>query len=341
MSPRTSAAFSPLSDPLRIAVVGFGGHVARNIVRPLTIGETREIGAIVVRDTARYAHMHPDLAALFVDDIDRVLGNPLIDAVYIATPNSLHADIALAALAAGKHVWCEKPLTQSASLTASLIDAAVRTDRMLAEVDMYLHHRQFRAVQSLFADKVEQGEALNWVMATFSIPALTPDNIRYNPEMGGGALLDLGFYPISAALALFGTPLSVTAAGAVSPEFGVDLTGSALLTYPGFAFHAFWALGATYKSEIEANFARSRYVVERAFAKPHDLLTRIGVTTVTGQATEPIVVEPDDHFAAMFDSFEFAVRHGDRAIWSQMRDRIALRATTIQTVRDIIDPAGA
>lgn len=296
---------------------------------------SREISAILVRDTARYSVAHPQFADLFIDDFELVLADRMIDVIYIATPIALHAEFALSALDAGKHVWSEKPLTQSAERTASLVAAAEKNDRMLSEVDMYLHHRQFRQLRSLLADKVSQGEAINWMAASFSIPSLPAGNIRYDPLMGGGALLDLGFYPISTALELFGEPLSIAATGSISKEFGVDLSGSALLTYPGFGFHAFWALGATYSSTIELNLTRSRYLFERAFAKPHDLETEI-LTHLPSGMCDPIFVQSDDHFSIMFDHFENTLRGGDRIAWARMRAAASLRAKTLQRIYDAI-----
>lgn len=323
-----------MSDhPLHVGVIGFGNHVVKNILRVFPEGGPRRIAAIHVRRPEALAAEHPALEDRFTGSLEAMLADPAIDVVYIATPISTHFEYASAALKAGKHVWCEKPMTASLADTRALADLAEARGLQLAEVAMYQHHAQFAWVRDLLQQKAEAGERLVDVRTRFTIPELPATDIRYRPELGGGALLDVGFYPLSAAVGLFGTPSAVAAVGRRSDALGVDLSGSALLSYDSFGCHALWAIGASYANEMELSFEKSAYVVPRAFSKPADLATRIVVTGPFGQAADPVDIPADDQFETMFTAFARTLRAGDRAAFAAEAQRAVANAAVIESVR--------
>lgn len=329
-----SEACCPLSDVLRIGVIGFGNHVVKNILRCFQGNKAREIARVYVRRTDHYRSAHPDLGDRFTDSLDAVLGDPAIDVVYIATPISTHFQYADAALRAGKHVWCEKPVTGDLETTRRLVALAADRGLFLGEVAMYQHHAQFAATRRLISAKAEVGERLIDARARFSIPELARDDIRYSKALGGGALLDVGYYPLSAAAVLFGEPDNLLATGHVSEDLGVDLSGSALLVYGDFACHTMWAIGSSYINEMELSFTRSTYRFERAFSKPADLETRIRVINAFGQEEDTIVIPPDDQFENMFSAFSAAVHSGDPENYCQLGHRSLITASLLQMVHD-------
>ncbi|MFC7472622.1 Gfo/Idh/MocA family protein [Actinomadura keratinilytica] len=169
---------------------------------------------------ARPVHGYRNLLAM--DDID---------AVYVPLPAALHHTWAEAALHAGKHVLAEKPLTTDARATARLLRLAEERGLALAENTMFVHHPQHTAVRELL-DAGAIGE-LRSFRAEFTVPRFPADDIRLQPELGGGALWDTGVYPVRAALHLLGPELE--AVGAVlteDPAHGVDTHGAALLRTP-------------------------------------------------------------------------------------------------------------
>jgi len=325
-----------LSDPLIIAVVGYGGHVRKNIERLFDGDGTYRFGPVVVRDRAGYATRWPDMAARFTADYGAVLADPAVGAVYIATPTASHADLARAALAAGKHVWCEKPMTLSAPETEALVADADARGLMCAEISVYRYHAQFAAVRELLADKAAAGERLVAARARFTIPELPADDMRYNPALGGGALLDVGYYPLSLAPALFGAPREIAAAGYHCPARGVDLSGSAALVYGNFAVHVLWAIGAAYSNELELDFTRSRAVVPRVFSKPPGLATEIAIIAANGSPAAPIAVPGDDQFANLFARFAHLVSHDDRAAFAALGAEAVEAARLLDRVRAAI-----
>jgi len=156
--------------------------------------------------------VHGDYAALLAD--------PGIDAVYIPLPNTMHADWTLRALAAGKAVLCEKPLGMDAAEVDAVIAARDRTGRLAAEAFMILHHPQWARTAALLADG-----AIGTVVHVDGIFTYDnrddPANIRNRAETGGGALRDIGVYPLGAArFAMGAEPTGLRAR--IVREAGVD-----------------------------------------------------------------------------------------------------------------------
>lgn len=166
-----------------------------------------------------------------------MLDDPDVDAVYIPLPNHLHREWALKALGAGKHVLCEKPLALNAAEAREIAAGAAAAGRLAMEAAMYRFNPRTRA----FVDGLRDNPPPS-LWASFGFPMPRGDNYRWLPEMGGGALLDVGFYTVSMARWVLGEPEWVGATGRVA---GVDVTVSMTL---GFASGARAFLFASFDS---------------------------------------------------------------------------------------------
>ena len=165
---------------------------------------------------------------------ESVLADPDVDAVYVALANDAHAPSAIAALDAGKHVLCEKPLALSVAELDTMAEAAARNDRLLVEASWYRWHPRVRLAQRLLHDIGTVG-TVRYVSAGFTFAGVAEGNYRLDPAKGGGALYDVGCYAVSAALWAFGSrPRSVSAKADIGPT-GVDLTMSVSLAFDGGA----------------------------------------------------------------------------------------------------------
>ena len=222
--------------------------------------------AIAARDPAR-AHelaarhgvprVHDGYAALLTD--------PDVDAVYLPLPNSLHLPWVQRALAAGKHVLCEKPLALNATEAREMAGAARAAGRLLMEAAMYRFHPRMRALAAALT-----GAEVRHLSASFAFPIGKPDNYRMRPELGGGALLDVGFYVADVARWLLGEPERVEA---VIRREAVDMSCSALLGFPGGAQAALFAsFEAVEHQELVLVCADRVERVERPFTGGHDPL---------------------------------------------------------------------
>ncbi len=163
-----------------------------------------------------------------------MLKDPDIEAVYIPLPNSLHREWTLEALARGKHVLCEKPLGLDAAEAETMRQAAQGSSFELMEAFMYRFHPRMRELRRL----VETGAIgeVRLVRAAFSFKMTRLPNIRLDPSLGGGAVMDVGCYGINFARYMLGQePAEVFAFGQVGQRSGVDELLVAALRFPSGA----------------------------------------------------------------------------------------------------------
>jgi predicted dehydrogenase len=172
--------------------------------------------------------VHGSYAQLFAD--------PDVDVVYVAAPHSHHHEMTVAALDAGKHVLCEKAFAVNAAQAREMVDAAGRNDRFLMEA-MWTWFIPAIVEVRRRVDAGEIGEVLV-VEANFGIPMHRPDGRHRRPDLAGGALLDLGVYPLAMARFLLGEPSDVRALGRLTDD-GVDALTAGVLTFPSGALALF------------------------------------------------------------------------------------------------------
>jgi predicted dehydrogenase len=218
-----------MTKPLGIGLIGASRVASYAVIEPARqIADVRVV-AVAARDGARardYAAQH---------GIERVHGgyedlihDPDVDLVYLGTPPAAHAAQALAAIAAGKSVLVEKPFALSASDAQSVHAAAAAADVRVFEAMHSVHHALFARVLEI----VRKGDIGNvrHIDASFDAQIRADDPIRWSRELGGGALMDLGVYPLAWARRLLGEQFTVTACAAVCRD-GVDASFKAQLEF--------------------------------------------------------------------------------------------------------------
>lgn len=160
-----------------------------------------------------------------------LLEDPAVDVVYVATTNDLHHDNTLAALAAGKHVLCEKPLALNSDQAVEMVEAAGKAKRFLMEAMWMRFQPYFFTLEEL----VSAGRlgTVRWIQADFGFPAPpNPDGRLFNRALGGGSLLDLGVYPLTFAYSFLGEPVEINAVATLH-ENGVDEQLAVALRHAG------------------------------------------------------------------------------------------------------------
>jgi predicted dehydrogenase len=221
-------------------VTGPSGGVRWGIVGPANIARAqflpglREAGGgraalVASRDLARaQAFAAENGVERGVADYAAVVESPDIDAVYVALPNSLHAEWTTRALRAGKAVLCEKPLCVGAAQTTEILDAAAGA--LLWEAFVFPFQAQHQRLVGLLADGAI-GD-LAEIISAFHFRLTRPGNIRFSAELGGGALADVGCYPIRLAHELFGPgPAPAAVGSAIVPAGGeVETDAAAIVT---------------------------------------------------------------------------------------------------------------
>lgn len=210
-----------MAGPLRFGILGTG-NIASQFAAGLKTARRAHVAAVASRtvDRAREFATRFQIVEAY-SSYDALLENPAIDAVYVSLPNSLHHQWTLKSLAAGKHVLCEKPLAASASEAGEMFDAADRAGRVLAEAFMHLSHPQTLGwLEAVRAGAVGEVRLVRSSFC-FRTTKLT-DNIRFAPQLAGGALMDVGCYCTNLALLIAGElPVEVHATGRMHPS-GVD-----------------------------------------------------------------------------------------------------------------------
>ncbi|OCC10571.1 Gfo/Idh/MocA family protein [Streptomyces sp. PTY087I2] len=236
-----------------------------------------------------------------------LLDIPEVSAVYVPLPAALHAEWVEAALRAGKHVLAEKPLTTDARRSRELLELARSKGLALMENIMFLHHAQHRAVRGLVREGAI-GEVLS-LSAAFTLPRRRADDIRYRRELDGGALWDVGIYPIRAAMHFIGSDLHVLGASLTQDEdLGVDTDGAALLRHRGgVTAQLSFGFDQAFQSAYTLRGSEGRIVADDAFTPPSGLRPRVRIATRTG-AEHRIALDKDNQVRNTLTAFVRSVR---------------------------------
>jgi predicted dehydrogenase len=218
------------TSPLRIGILGCA-NIAKQFSRD--VAPSRKVRIVAV------ASRNADKAAAFAaaNGIDRchgsyeaLLADADVEAIYLPLPNSLHAEWAVKAADSGKHVLCEKPLTLSRKEARTMFDAAQRSRVILLEAYPYHFQPQTEAMLALLRGGAIG--AVRSIQTSFGFTVQNPHvNIRMKPELGGGALLDAGSYPLSLIRLVMGSAPQRVLADATWAETGVDISLMATLHY--------------------------------------------------------------------------------------------------------------
>jgi xylose dehydrogenase (NAD/NADP) len=288
---------TPPGDPLRWGVLGASSVVARQAVLPALASSDR---SVVVAEASRGA------GGSF-DPYDALLADPAVEAVYLPLPNSLHRDWTLRAAAAGKHVLCEKPLARTAAEAAVMAEACSAAGVVLMEAYMSPFHPRAAALSDLIL-LGGLGE-LRFAAAAFTFPLQDRRNHRWRPEMGGGALLDVGIYCLAPLVAVAGRfPVHVSAA-TVTSDSGVDASFGGWLDFGrGFVASFSVSFEAPERQHLELVGTDAAAVVDDAFAAGASGQRPLVVFAAGGSVPEPVVAPDDDPYRLMVDHFVDVVR---------------------------------
>ena len=272
LSHMADTAPGPDDAPVRFGVIG-AGFIAHWFAEAVA----REPAAQIVAITSA----HRERAAAFAEEhgiphARASLGEMLaahgpgseapIDVVYVGSPNSLHAEHAITALEAGFHVLVEKPFALTAGQARAMVDAAGRADRFLMEGWLSAFEPGVAQVRDALGrmDRLHRvvlsKEQFSSRMEAYRAGSLPP---AFDPALGGGSLMDLGIYPVSLAIHLFGKPDRVTATGELL-DCGVDVRGTVILSYDS---------GEHDGLEVVCLHSKTSPGTESTFAADHDVLS--------------------------------------------------------------------
>ena len=237
-----------MNDRVRWGIAATGG-IARSFAQGLTLVDDADLVAVASRTA--------DRARAFADEVgaprahgtyEALAGDPDVDIVYVASPHSRHHDDAILFLEAGKHVLCEKPMALSAAQVRGMADAAHRNERFLMEALWSRFLPAYPVLTRLLDDGAIGQPRLVEADFGFRIP-VDPGHRLFDLAQGGGALLDLGIYPLNLALLVLGHPVEVHAVADLGVT-GADEQTAAVLRHRDGALSAI-------KAAIRTNLACS------------------------------------------------------------------------------------
>jgi predicted dehydrogenase len=242
---------------------------------------------------------------------DELLADPRVEVIYNSLPNHLHHSVTLRALQAGKHVLCEKPLACSAAEAAAMVVAAHRAKLLLMESWSYRFHPRSLVIKKMIGDGVIGSPSLLRIAFCFHLDQLERGGdavFRLNPDMGGGALLDVGCYGVSLARWLLGLDPLVVQAQSVFYSSGVDVHTVGSMRFPGGILAT---LEASFVTALQQTFTvvGSDGVIEL----PHDAFIpwkKEACFTVRGRQDETGI----EHHCAGADAYQLMVEHFSDAV---------------------------
>ena len=208
--------------------IGAGVVATKALAPAVRSARNANLYAVASRDISKALNLSPSCV---YDNYDELINDPKVEAIYISLPNNVHASIASRALLAGKAVLCEKPLTMNYQESEELVRVSKASSSLLVEAIWFRWHpRLIKACQQIAAGVIGEIKEID---AAFTYVNNNKENYRFDPALGGGALLDLGPYPLHLIASLFGSEARVellTVNQDIGPS-GVDLvtTGSALI----------------------------------------------------------------------------------------------------------------
>jgi NDP-hexose-3-ketoreductase len=286
---------------MRFGVLGCASIAERMFLPALNRSPSGVLSAVASRSEERARQFSDRFGGEPVVGYDELLHRDDVDAVYIALPTGLHAEWCIAAAGAGKHILCEKTLTADHGDTLAVAGSSREAGVALMEGFAYRHHPRFTEVVRLI-ESGAIGEPI-LIEARFGVPAI-PSPARADRSLGGGALLDVGTYPIHLARTIASrTLLGVEASLWSADDAEVDLRGSAQLTFEGgLTAQLAWGFANGYRNTYAVWGDEGHVAVpDRAFSHPAEYEGSLVLETHGGTQTRTIPAA--DHFMSQIEAF--------------------------------------
>jgi predicted dehydrogenase len=287
------------------------GRIARSFLTGLAGSSTETAVAVGSRDAGRAKAVADEFGIpRAYGSYEELLGDDGVEAVYVALPNALHAEWSGRAAAAGRHVLCEKPLGSTAAEAEAMLATARQHGVLLMEAFMYRFHPRTLAL----ADLVGGGGIgdVRLVRASFGFTVTDTANVRLSAELAGGALMDVGCYPVNAARMLAGPPAAVSAVARWA-DTGVDATLAGTVDHVGGAVSLLsCSLDAAHHHTLQVVGSAGIVDVPLAFTPPKDRPATLLVTRgARNGETEELSFPPTDQYTAEAEAFAALAAGGD------------------------------
>lgn len=272
-------------------IVGYGGHVHKNLIPAFKRSKKVEISGFITRKLPK----EPTDVPFYT--IDNVLPQNIKN-IYIASNTDSHYLLAKKFLLLGYNVLCEKPVCLSRYQLLDLIKISKTKKLKLQEVCIYTNHIQFQALRNIL---LENAGRIRNIRTEFSIPHLEKSNSKYDLSKGGGALFDVGYYPLSIILNLYKNAKVKSLKLNKEKGYEVDTSGHCKWELAEFNADSYWSIGKPYQNYIEIETDQSKIFFDRIFSKPHDFESTYTLNCAGEETVKRI--GKDDHFVKIIENF--------------------------------------
>ncbi len=297
-------------------------RINRALIPPLQLSKRNKLLGVASRSQEKAdAYAREKKIKRAYGSYEALLADPEIDVIYNPLPNHLHAEWTIRAVEAGKHVLCEKPLALTLQDVDAIEAAARAHGKVVAEGFVYRTHPQATKVKKL----IDDGSLGNIkiVRGSFTYSDMSPDNIRYKQEMGGGGLWDIGCYPLSYARTMLGAEPQEVIGWQIVGSTGVDETFIAQMRFPGDVFVQFdCSMSIPYHVFMEFIGDKGTLIVQNPFIpRPNKALY-----LTRNEKTERITVKGPDTYITEVEDMADAILLGKPPVVSLAESRANIAA---------------
>jgi dTDP-3,4-didehydro-2,6-dideoxy-alpha-D-glucose 3-reductase len=315
---------------IRIGVLGCAAIADRSVIPAiLSLPEHFALVAVASRSSEKAQLFSTRNGCEAETGYESMLNRQDLDALYIPLPTGLHAEWVNRALEAGLHVYAEKSIAMNLPGASEMVATAVTRDRALMEGYMFQYHAQHQLVRQILGDGTI-GE-LRHFYASFGFPPLPDGNFRYDPNLGGGVLMDAAGYPLRAAFQYLGDALEVTGATLHINANGTPMWGSAYMSGKAGGVGASLAFGFDnfYQCHIEFWGSKGKLIMHKAFTPRSDETPQI---TIMFQGNSEHIKGPaDNHFVNAMKEFHTIITNPD--LRSRHREQILQQSAALDAIR--------
>lgn len=314
---------------MKIGILGTADIAFRRFLPALEKSEGLSYAGVAARTLEKGKRFQEAFGGEIYGGYDALLADQTIETVYVPLPPALHYEWGKKVLEAGKHLLMEKPFTTGLAETEGLLALAKEKGLAVHENYMFLYHSQLAKIKERIADGTLGDVRL--IRAAFGFPKRGADDFRYKKELGGGALLDCGGYPVRLALELLGESTRVVQARLPQPEgYEVELYGSAVLENDaGLCAQISFGMDNAYQCQLEVWGSKATLIAPRIFTAGADFKPQLIFRSSTDMTQ--VELEQDDQFLHSMEIFKKAAE--DSGIRKRLSQSILKQSILICAIR--------
>lgn len=286
---------------MKLGILGTSDIAYRRFLPALKKFKDIEYMGVASRTLEKCEKFQQSFGGKAYSSYDELLNEKDIDAVYVPLPPALHYEWGKKVLESGKHLLMEKPFTTSFEQTKSLLDIAKQNNLAVHENYMFLYHKQLDDIKNMIKNKTLGDIRLYKI--SFGFPMRGQDDFRYKKELGGGALLDCGGYPVRLAFELLGDSCKVIQSKLCKTDgFDVDIYGNAVIeNEKGDTAQISFGMDNAYQCQLEVWGSKATLISPRIFTAGDGVDVKLTLRTSSDETN--IDVKADDQFLHSIETF--------------------------------------